>query len=105
MYVRAELAVAPRRHETLWQPPQQYLRLRHNRSCSRPGNRLNSYGRMNWGFAVMCRRLAAAMAFLTLLFALGVVAACGDVAAAGSDPQIVVTGNPHISADMIRSHF
>ena len=53
----------------------------------------------------MCRRLAAAMAFLTLLFALGVVAACGDVAAAGSDPQIVITGNPHVSADMIRSHF
>ena len=53
----------------------------------------------------MCRRLVAAMAFLTLLFALGIVAACGAVAAAGSDPPIMVTGNPHISAEMIRSHF
>ena len=41
------------RRKSLWRLPQQYLGLRHNRSCSRPGDRLNSYGRLNWGLMIM----------------------------------------------------
>jgi outer membrane protein insertion porin family len=50
-------------------------------------------------------RSATATAFLAFFLVLGASAGGADAAIAAGDAAIVVTGNPHIGGEMIRSHF
>ncbi len=54
---------------------------------------------------IMHCRSAAATAFLAFFLVLGASAGGADAAIGAGDAAIVVTGNPHIGAEMIRSHF
>jgi outer membrane protein insertion porin family len=50
-------------------------------------------------------RSAAAAAFLAFFLVVGANAGSVDAATVADDSAIMVTGNPHIGAEMIRSHF